>query len=78
MIRNFENGLKEIRHFRSEYSGRCFFAELDGSHGLANAPEVRTLVMLRIFRKEGQATPAREINLARARLDEFVRKSKSL
>lgn len=65
LIKNFGGGLKELRHINGRFSGRAFFSRQAWS---PKESKIQRLWLLHIFRKEGQATPTRSIELAKSRM----------
>lgn len=65
LIKSFGGGLNELRHVNSRFSGRTFFCR---QNSRPEDPAVERLWLLHIFRKEGQATPRRSVDLAKLRM----------
>ena len=65
LIKSFGGGLTELRHVNGRFSGRAFFSRQTKSPKDSIA---HRLWLLHIFRKEGQATPTRSIDLAKSRM----------
>src|SRR5437868_2244118 len=68
VIKPIDQALKEVRHAKDDYAGRCIFfdepkeKESSKKGGKRKpVPNVQKLIILRIFRKEGQKTPPSEI-----------------
>lgn len=66
LIKSFDEGFKELRHVKDHYAGRLFYYERTESR-IGEEP-IQILVILRVFRKGGQDTPARELRTAEARM----------
>ena len=69
-IQTFADGFLELRHIKGDYKGRLLF------YPATSPKETEDLVMLVVFRKQTQKTPAAVIELAvkRMRIDQEKRR----
>lgn len=69
LIKPLGSGLFEVRHHATKYGGRAIFCYVD------ELDDLRETVLLHVFRKESQKTPARSLEVARARF-KLIRREK--
>jgi phage-related protein len=67
LIKPFDEGFLELRHFKGNFKGRLLFYLPKGSE---------EMVMLVVFRKETQKTPMAKIDLAVKRMNVDIEKRK--
>lgn len=68
MIDDYGDGLFRLRHVKSSYSGRAIFFAAE------KLPDGETLIILKIYKKEGQKSPLSVIETAKARRARWRRK----
>ena len=69
-IDDYGDGIKRLRHIKSNYQGRLLFFTVDRSAGFER------LVALTVYKKEGQDVPQNVLERARARKAQYERKRK--
>jgi phage-related protein len=69
-VDSYGDGLFRLRHFKPIYQGRLLYFVVDRSLGYER------LVIVLVYKKEGQKTPANIIDIARRRKQEWLEQRK--
>jgi len=70
LIDDYGGGIKRLRHVKPAYQGRLIFFAVDRTEGFER------LVVLTVYKKEGQDIPQNVIDRAKARKAEYERRGK--